>query len=136
MTTETLTQPTQDNTTTTDEKKWNWDRDKQRDRIALTKNTFFLDVCGIAVEGSNDGASITDALRYTHNAIKAIQEDEGRETTPEQDVFLTMTRTDQRLVIRKILHNAYKAGTYTLVEATSVYRTGKKSGTKKYVIAE
>lgn len=134
-TTKTLEEPT---TTTINNapiaKKWNWDRSKQSVRKAIAEDAFFIQQITHVVQNTDGGASVTDAMKYVAESLKnEAQHDHG--LSPIMEQYNTLTQTDKRLVVRKILHTKYRAGEYKLVEATSTYRSGKKSGTLKYIIA-
>lgn len=112
------------------DKKWKWDSDKRTLRAGLSKDETLQNLCTNYVESlTENGASITDTLRYVLGVI-----DKTKYPVQSFESFKNLTRTDQRLVIRKILHTKYKSGKYTLVESESGYRTGKKAKTLRYVL--
>jgi|14BtaG_2_1085337.scaffolds.fasta_scaffold00541_13 hypothetical protein len=107
-------------------KKWNWDRNKQKLREELAQDGFFIEVVDKCVKTTNGGASVTDAMRE-------LKANLTNSPTDVEEQYNALSQTDKRLVVRKIMHTKYRAGQYTLVDAASTYRTGKKSGTKKYL---
>ena len=116
-------------TETTKETKWSWDRSKQHTRDALAKNTS-LRAMVAAMLNQSGGTTITESLRAVCATIVS-------NTTPGDDWatdFAALSKVDQRLVIRKILHSFYKDGTAIIVHGVSEYRTGKKSNTKVYLV--
>jgi len=118
---------------TVTETKWQWDRDKQERRNTLAQDNWFVGIVHSVVSKSKaEGASVTLCLRV----IEADISQESEHQSSSQTEFLTLSRTDKRLVVRKILHTKYKQKKYKLVEATSAYRTGKKSKTLNYVVAD
>lgn len=106
------------------EKKWKWDRNAQDVRKSLVEHEGIRNRCEQTVtDGGDAGASITTAL---NDVMRFVTENNITE-------FLNLDRTNQRLVVRKILHGHYKAGTYDIVDADSPHRTGKKGKTKNYI---
>ena len=120
----------------TQDTKWKWDRTQQDARNAVVLSPYFIGIADDAVHRQQAGTSITTALRQTLAEVKNVVANRNANAADDDEIdsFLAMTRTNQRLVVRKILHNGYRNGNYTLVEADSTYRTGKKSKTKNYVL--
>lgn len=114
-------------------KKWTWDRKIQEDRQKLVDDPRMKTLCHECVDSREDeGASVTTVLNC---AIEVVKNTKNLDESDVLNDFLKMNKTNQRLVVRKILHTKVKTGEYILVETSSKYRTGKKSTTKNYVVA-
>lgn len=115
-------------------KSWTWNREIQEDRQKLVEDPRLKSLCHECVSTwGDDGVSITTVLNC---AVEAVKNTKNLEDTDQLKSFLDMNKTNQRLVIRKILHTKYKTGEYKLVDAPSKYRTGKKSKTQNYVFVK